>query len=175
MARKSPELSERQRAFVREYLVDLDGRAAAIRAGYSPHGAAVQACRLLKFKAVSEAVQKAMAARAHRVEVRADDILRELLRVALADVRQAFDEQGRLLPLHKMPEDVARALAGVEVVELLDGSGVVRKAKFWPKVQALELLGKHLGLLKEIVEHQGKVTLEQLVAGSMQPPPGDAP
>ena len=40
-------LNPRQAAFVREYLVDLNGTQAAIRAGYSPNGADVQAIRLL--------------------------------------------------------------------------------------------------------------------------------
>lgn len=41
-------LKERERLFVREYLVDLNGTRAAIRAGYSEKSAASQASRLLR-------------------------------------------------------------------------------------------------------------------------------
>ena len=41
-------LTERERAFVREYLVDLNGTKAAIRTGYSKKSAASQASRLLR-------------------------------------------------------------------------------------------------------------------------------
>lgn len=41
-------LTERERAFVRQYLVDLNGTQAAIRVGYSEKTAASQASRLLR-------------------------------------------------------------------------------------------------------------------------------
>ena len=40
-------LTNRQKRFVEEYLIDLNARQAAIRAGYSPKTAQEQASRLL--------------------------------------------------------------------------------------------------------------------------------
>ena len=45
--RSGSSLTPRQARFVKEYLVDLNGTQAAIRAGYSASGADVQAVRLL--------------------------------------------------------------------------------------------------------------------------------
>lgn len=41
-------LTEKKRRFCEEYIVDSNGAQAAIRAGYSPNGARVQAARLLR-------------------------------------------------------------------------------------------------------------------------------
>src|SRR5687768_8577770 len=89
-------LTPRQAAFVREYLVDLNGKQAAIRAGYGEASAEAAASRLLRVVKVKAEIDAKIAARASRIEVKADEVLAELKRVALCDVRQAFDEEGRL-------------------------------------------------------------------------------
>ena len=50
-------MNERQRRFVAEYLKDGNGTQAAIRAGFSENGAAVQATRLLKNAKVRSAIE----------------------------------------------------------------------------------------------------------------------
>jgi phage terminase small subunit len=105
---------------------------------------------------VRKAVDEALARRAARVEVKADDVLRELLTLAKADLRKAFDEHGHLRPVQDWPDDVAAFISSVDVEELWEGRGedreqvgVVKKIKLWSKPHALELLAKHLGLLIE--------------------------
>lgn len=160
----SAELTEKQRAFVREYLVDLNGKQAAIRAGYAAASAEVQASRLLRNAQVKAAVDEALAARAERVEVKADDVLRELLRLARVDIGEAFDEHHNLRPLKEMSAEVRRAIAGIEITALGgEKVGSITKVKFWPKVQALELLGKHLKLFTEKHEHSGETGLTVVV------------
>lgn len=51
---KEKRLSEKQKCFVREWLVDMNGTRAAIRAGYSEKSAAQTASRLMKEPAVRE-------------------------------------------------------------------------------------------------------------------------
>lgn len=157
--------------FCREYLVDLNASAAAARAGYSTrnkHSAAVQGHRLLQRPDVQAELARLSKARAAKVDLSAERVLAELMRFAFADLRQAFDEQGRLRPIHELPEDVARAISGVEVEELFEGRGeeraqigVLRKVKFWDKPRGLELLAKHLGLLVERHEVKVSLTAEQ--------------
>ena len=54
-------LNPKQQRFVEEYLVDLNGTQAAIRAGYSPKTAEVQASRLLSNAKVQQAVAEGRA------------------------------------------------------------------------------------------------------------------
>lgn len=149
-------LTPRQQVFVTEYLVDLNATQAAVRAGYSAKTAHAQGPRLLEHVEVRAAVDDALKRRSERVEVKADDILRELLRLAMVDIGEAFDANGRLKPIKDIPPDVRRAIAGIEVFEEFKGSGQdripvgeVRKLKFWDKVKGLELLGKHLKLFND--------------------------
>lgn len=165
-----PALPPNQQRFVQEYLVDLNATQAAIRAGYSPRTAKAQGSRLLTNVAVKQAIDAALAARAERVEIKADDVLRELLRIATTDISEAFTEEGRLKPLKDIPKEIRRAIASVEIDEwanpLGDGPlGRTSKLKFWDKPKALELLGKHLKLFTEKVEHTfSELTDEQLEA-----------
>lgn len=106
-------------------------------------------------------------------------ILSELRAIGMVDLRRAYDEKGNLLPISQMPADVARVIAGFEVDDITIGKGddaqtigQTKKIKLWDKLRALELLGKNLRMFVDQVEHTGKVTLEELVNGSMKP---DAP
>lgn len=139
--------------------MDLNATRAAIRAGYSEKTAASQGERLLRNVEIGEAINSAVEKRAERVEVTADEVLRELKRIALTDIRDAYTADGHLKKMKDMPEDIARAIGGVDTDELWDGHGEERtrvgetvKVKFWPKLQALELLGKHLKLFTDRLE-----------------------
>lgn len=157
-------LTPKQARFVAAYLINPNGKQAAIEAGCSSRSAESTASRWLRNAKVREALDKANAKRAERLELKADDVLRELLRIAMVDVGDAFTPAGQLKSLHEMPADVRRAIAGIDVDELWganaegDGRaqiGNTRKVKFWSKPQALELLGKHLKLWTERHEHSG--------------------
>ncbi|MGH7476573.1 MAG: terminase small subunit [Longimicrobiales bacterium] len=74
------QLTPKQAAFVREYLVDLNATAAYKRAGYRASGnaAEVNASRLLRNAKVAAAVGAAIELRAERVELTAAEVLDEL-------------------------------------------------------------------------------------------------
>ena len=148
-------LTAKQERFVQEYLVDLNGKQAAMRAGYSERSAEVTASKLLRNPKVQEVVAAAQTARAERVEVKADDVLRELLLIARTDIGDAFSETGALLPLKEMPAHLRRAISSIEVEQLTvegEAIGTVAKVKLWDKPKSLELLGKHLRLFVDKVE-----------------------
>ncbi len=170
------ELSARQERFCREYIVDFNGSQAATRAGYSadPSTARSTASRLLTYHNIQARLATLKAEQNKRLDFSADRVLLELARIAFADQSQCFDEEGNLLKFKQMPEDIRRALAGMEVFEEFEGAGRERvhvgntkKVKSWDKVKALELLGKHHKLFTDKVEHGGKLTLEDLVVGSL--------
>jgi hypothetical protein len=75
-------MTQRQRRFVDEYLLDLNATQAAIRAGYSARTAEQQGPRLLGNVEIAGAIQAALEARSERVQITADDVLRGLHREA---------------------------------------------------------------------------------------------
>ena len=84
-------MTQKQRLFVQEYLVDLCGTAAARRAGYSAAGAGKAAWRLLRDPEVRRLVNEEMEKRAERVQLKQEDVVQELRAVAFA---RASDESG---------------------------------------------------------------------------------
>jgi len=68
-------LTAKQKAFVAEYLIDLNATQAAIRAGYSEKTASETGYENLRKPQISEAVQKALAERSERTEVTQDYVL----------------------------------------------------------------------------------------------------
>lgn len=149
------DLTPRQRAFCREYIVDLNATQAAIRAGYAEPSAKEQASRLLTNDNISSEVQRLMNERAERVEVTADMVLRELIGIATVDLSEAFDEFGALKPIKDIPKNVRKAIAGIETLQIGDGAGQLKKVRFWDKNKSLEMLGRHLKLFVDKIEHTG--------------------
>ncbi len=145
-SRSAAGLNPKQQRFASEYSKDPNGKQAAVRAGYSPRTAESQASRLLRNAKVAALVGQLQAKQLAKIDASAERVKEELARVAFADVGRAFDARGRHLPVHKLPEDLRRAVSGFE------HHGKVRKVKFWSKPEALGLLAKHHGLLREILE-----------------------
>jgi phage terminase small subunit len=151
-------LTPKQSRFVEEYLVDLNGKQAATRAGYShsPKSAEVQASRLLSDAKVDAAVREAMDARAQRTGVTADRVLRELAELALSNI---FDfikvrQDGSVsVDLSKGTRSQAAAIRDVVVKGYAEGSSEgapsakLTRIVMCDKLKALELLAQHLGML----------------------------
>lgn len=89
----APGLSELEAAFVEQYLVDLNGTQAYMRAkpGCSNPSARVAATRLLAKTNIQEAIAKAKAERAARIGMTADDVVRQTMAIVQADVRELVD------------------------------------------------------------------------------------
>lgn len=83
--------NQRRKQFVREYLIDLNGGAAAIRAGYMPSNARDTAHHLLGLPEIRAAVEEAMAARSARTEITQDKVLQRLWAVATADSSELIE------------------------------------------------------------------------------------
>ena len=139
-------LTEKQKRFVDEYLIDLNATQAAIRAGYSVKTADVQGSRMLGNVKVQQAIAEQMAERSKRTGVNQDRVVLELAKIAFVKMSDIVDGQGRIKS-DASPDD----LACIESVKYKSfendtGSSEEREVKIASKLKALELLGKHLGM-----------------------------
>lgn len=149
---KSDDLNVKQRAFVNEFLLDLNASKAAERAGYSKKTAPSQASRLLKNVKVAAEIDKALAARAERTQIDADWLLKRLADEAEADVADLYDDDGNLLPVKQWPKIWRKGLVAGMDIQVLEGSGdtlmaKVVKLKISDRVRRLELIGKHVNVM----------------------------
>ena len=85
---ESAALTQRQQRFVEEYLVDLNGTQAAIRAGYSAHTANEQAARLLANVSVRSAIERGKSEVAVRTGASVDELVSRMRQIILADPRE---------------------------------------------------------------------------------------
>lgn len=149
---KKGQLTPKQAAFVAEYLLDLNATQAAIRAGYSPKTAAFIGAENLKKPNIDAAIQAAQQERARRTEISQDNVLTEIARLAFLDPRRFYAPDGSLVAIPDLPDDVAAAVAGMEVSP--EG---IRKVKLADKLKALELAARHLGMFRDNLNLTGDI------------------
>jgi phage terminase small subunit len=145
-------LTPRQRRFVEEYLVDLNGTAAYQRAGYTatPRVARSNAVRLLANASVQAAIMEAQAARAHRVAFTQDAVLREVALLAQSDISHyAIEDQGNVALCEGAPEGAMRAVASLrkKIIHTEETITYDVELRLWNKPAALRMAAEHLGLL----------------------------
>ncbi len=166
-------LTAKQQRFCDEYLIDLNATQAAIRAGYSPKTAEQLAYQLLQKTSVQNHISELQKKREKRTEITQDSVLHELALIAFAkasDYARVVEKDamvevdGNMVPVldvdgnqvkyrtvepiltDELTEDQKKAIAVIKKGR--DGFEI----KPYSKIQALELLGKHLGMFTEKVE-----------------------
>jgi phage terminase small subunit len=166
-------LTAKQQRFCDEYLIDLNATQAAIRAGYSKKTANEQGARLLVNVSIQKKIFELQKEREKRTEITQDSVLRELALIAFAKASDyarvvekdamvevdgnmvpVLDEDGNQVKYRtvepiltdELTEDQKKAIAVIKKGR--DGFEI----KPYSKIQALELLGKHLGMFTEKVE-----------------------
>lgn len=126
MTTDRPKLTAKQAAFVSEYLIDLSATQAAIRAGYSVKTANRIASENLTKPVISRAIEQAMARRAERTELTAQDVLDSIIQIRgmaietdkLSDALKANDLLGRHLGMWKDVGSKDNPLTGNVVLTL---------------------------------------------------------
>jgi phage terminase small subunit len=139
-------LSAQQQRFTQEYLIDLNGTQAAIRAGYSSNGAAVAANRLLSIINIQDAIAVGRAKMSERTGITQDRVLTELAKIGFSDIRKVLTDTGQIQDPSQWDNDTAGAVASFEATSAGDDAATVHKFKTWDKLNALEKIGKHLGM-----------------------------
>lgn len=148
-------LTQKQKRFIEEYLIDFNGTAAAVRAGYRENTAKTTAHENMTKPYIYAEIQARIEAMTHKADITKERILLEMRRLALFDVRSLYDENGHPLPVHMLSDDAAAAINGLDVVSIGNsdvGIGQVMKYKIPDKNKALESLAKILGYLDRTTE-----------------------
>ncbi len=184
-------LTEKQKIFVNEYLVDLNATR-AYKVAYpnvkKDDTAAVNGNRLLRNAKVKEYLNERMKEREKRTEITQDKVLEELAAIAFSNGSKyakvieetVYDENGEVL-LDSDGNIVKQKVVDLVLTDELSETdkkaiASIKKSRngieisTCDKVRALELLGKHLGMFKEKVEVSGNInnpyeelTTEQLL------------
>jgi phage terminase small subunit len=151
-------LTKKQKAFVQEYLIDLNATQAAIRAGYSTASARQIADENMSKPDIKNAIEKALAERSKRTGVNADRIVQELAKIAFINPTDVINMDEATVKGEANRDDTA-AISSVKVktIPTEDGNITEREVKTYDKIKALELLGKHIGMFTDKFKIEGAI------------------
>jgi len=104
---------------------------------------------------LAAAVQRKTAERLAAADITAGKVMHAIGRIAFADIRRAFDDQGGMVPINQLDDDTAMAISSVDVetkVERTKTEGMrsvtsVKKLRMSDRMSALTLLAKHFKLV----------------------------
>ena len=139
-------MTKRQKCFVEEYLIDLNATQAAIRAGYSPKTARDIGCENLAKPNIQRAIAEQMAERSKRTGVNQDRVVRELAKIAFAKLTDIVDANGQIKSTATDDDLACVESLKCKRSDFDNGYSEEREVRISPKLKALELLGKHLGM-----------------------------
>lgn len=175
-------LGPRQQRFVTEFMKDLNGTQAAIRAGYSERTAGVIAAENLTKPMIVAAIAAIQAERSKRIAIDADKVVTELAILSLSNESDfVLGENGRLTTAPGVPVEFMRAVSSVKYKRrTLKGYGprgedvteTEVEFRLWDKPATLRLIGQHLGMYVERRELTGKdggpIEVEEVPADTLR-------
>ncbi len=138
-------LTDKQATFCKEYLIDLNATQAAIRAGYSNKTAGSVGHENLTKPEIQAEIGRLQQERAKRIEISSDDVLRDIISIK--------DDCMQKIPMTTKTGEVIGE-------HMLDTNGALK---------ANELLGKHLKLFTDKVEHSGEVKIPEIIIKRGEP------
>lgn len=150
-------MTERDKRFAEEFLIDLNHYAAAIRAGFSPNTAKDAYAWIReqdpKKPQLKKLVDQLIAERSRRTGITADRVLNELAKLAFVNADDVIDpDTAKVRPDAKREDKAA-----IQSVTVKSGRTEEREIRLADKTRSLELLGRHLGLFKDNVKIDGAV------------------
>lgn len=154
-------LTPKEKLFISHYVKTRNATQSAISAGYSENSAKEIGYENLTKLHIKVEIDKKINALQEKVDLSSEMILRELMRVAFADLKDImeWDDDGvRIIPSAELEDDQSRVLSEVSstTTTLPNRTTITNtKAKAYDKLRALELLGKHLKMFTDRTELTG--------------------
>ena len=153
-------MTDKQKRFCEEYLIDLNATQAAIRAGYSEKTAGQTGFENLGKPEIQEKLQELMQSRSERTQITADRVLQEVAALAFTNmtdlVSSANANSIKLENIKDLPANTQAAIKKIKVGQY----GL--EVELHSKDGALDKLMKHLGLYEKDNE-QAKPQIDKVV------------
>jgi phage terminase small subunit len=131
-------LSARQAEFCIQYLVDLNGKQAAIRSGYSEATAESQASRLLTSVKVQKRLTQLQTKARELTDISKNEVLTVLGSIIRSDVTDLFLD-GKIKPFNQLTPQQRKAVESIKITN----SGI--EIKLSSKLGAIEKINRMLG------------------------------
>jgi phage terminase small subunit len=186
-----PKLTNKQQIFIAEYLVDMDAKNAAIRAGYSKKSAYYIGFENLNKPIIKAEIDRQIEERKAKLSVTAESVINELALIGFANMADfiVIDEGGAIqaIPLDQLAKGKSRIIKKVKEKRVIrtvkgtkdkpDGEEILDATyefELCDKVKSLELLSRHLGLLNDKNEVGLNAATAALILSMLPPEYADA-
>lgn len=142
-------MTKKQQRFCHEYMVDMNGTQAAIRAGYKETSARVTGSELLALPAIREYINRLQVELSEKTGITAERVLNELAKIGFANVKDYLESGNSIAEISAMDPDKTAAVSMVKKTTTTTKDGLETETvqiTMHSKVGALERLGQHLGI-----------------------------
>lgn len=161
----SLKLTPKQKLFCKYYLISLNATDAAIKAGYSKKTADVIGSENLVKPNIKEYLQSQMKKREEKLEITADKVIAEIAKLAFANTTDILEITDHGVVIKDLSKLDTTCISSAEEVFDKEGMRLGVKIKLHDKTKNLELLGRHLGLFKDKIEHSFDEKVENWLRG----------
>ena len=96
-----------------------------------------------------------------------DRVVEGMRRMADVDPRKLYDSRGRLIPIPRLGDDIARSISAVDEVPQRNGT-TLRKVRLIPQDRGVEMLGRHLGMFRDKLDVDLNVGLAERMRAARQ-------
>jgi phage terminase small subunit len=167
------ELTDKQRRFCEEYLIDLNATQAAIRAGYSEKTAHSIGNENLIKPEINTYISELQQKRSEKTAITAEMILQELAKLGFSDISNFYEDDGvTLRNVKELGNRLSAAISQIKVTETTHGTGKFQKKevktefKLHDKLAALEKIARHIGFFeKDNDQNKAQVNIINLGSG----------
>lgn len=161
----SLKLTPKQKLFCKYYLISLNATDAAIKAGYSKKTADVIGTQNLGKLSIKTYLAEQMGKREEKLDITADKVINEIAKLAFANTTDILEITDHGVIIKDLSKLDTTCIASAEEVFDKEGMRLGVKIKLHDKTKNLELLGRHLGLFKDKVEHSFDEKVENWLRG----------
>ncbi len=164
-------VTEKQKRFVDEYLIDLNGTRAykeVYKSCKKDETARANASRLLTNANVQSYLNNRQKEIQKRTEITQDRVLQEYAKLAFFDPRKLFNDDGTTKEISQLDDETAAALSGLDVTENWEydeaeekrvKNGFTKKYKLSDKKGALDSIARHLGMFTDKIRVEGEMNV----------------
>lgn len=154
------ELPWKVQRFCSEYVVHYDGQKSAIKAGWPEWNANTFAKRLLAHPRVRAEIERLQKNVATKLQITQERVLEEIAHMAYGNVANFYDEEGILIPVHKLEKHISASIQDM----VYDRGGRLLGYKLAAKSVALDALSKTLGIFDKGSDRTLPVDLKQFIS-----------
>lgn len=163
-------LNAKQKRFCEEYIKDLNASQAFIRAGYSSKNANVNSAILMAKNSIKNYISHLQEKLRAKNEDLVQKVLDEFANIAFANAQDFVNGNNSILELKHMDKSKTAAVSKIKTV-LKENGDIVSEIGFHSKPQALEALGRHLGLFEKDNKQKGEaIVVPEIKVYNSAPP-----